>query len=341
MGMKASGKAYFSTDKKSAFKIALIYMIFSGCWILFSDQVLYFFVSNSHLLTKIQTIKGGAFVLVTSLMVFILLQKELKQLIQVRQRLNESEEKYRTVVNSSPDLLYRTDMEGRVVFVSPSVRRLTGYSVGEVLGMNMARDFYLMPKERENVLQELQENGFVKSFEARLKRKDGTIWWASTNAHYYRDGQDNILGVEGVTRDVTRKKASEQALLESEQQLRAIWEANPDPMVAYDLKGYPLQLNPAFTKVFGWTFDELKGRRIPFVPEDQEAVSAEKIHEIFEKGLPLSFETRRLTKDQRSLDIILSAAVIKDRTNTPYGMVVNLTNISDKKRLEAEFVGRG
>ncbi len=181
---QASGQAYFSADKKSAFKIALIYMIFSGCWILFSDQILYFFVSDSQVLTKIQTIKGGAFVLVTSLMIFILLQKELKQLIRVRQRLNESEEKYRKVVNSSPDLLYRTDMEGYIVFVSPSVRQMTGYSVGETLGMDMAREAYLIPREREELLQKLRKNGFVRNFETRLKKKDGSIWGASTNAHY-------------------------------------------------------------------------------------------------------------------------------------------------------------
>ena len=52
--------------------------------------------------------------------------------------------------------------------------------------------------------------------------------------------------------------------------MRAILEANPNPMVMYDLKGMPQYINPAFSQVFGWRFEELEGIKIPFVPLDQE-----------------------------------------------------------------------
>lgn len=234
-------------------------------------------------------------------------------------------------------MLYRTDLNGRIMFISPSVYPLAGYRVEEALGMNLAEEVYSYPEEREKLLRELQDKGEVKNFEAQLTRKDGSVWWASANVKFYKDPQGNILGVDGIVRDVTGKKKVEQALLAREQQLRAILEANPDPMVVYDLNGYPQYLNPAFSRVFGWTFEELSGMKIPFVPRDEQKRSSDKIKEIFAHGKSLSFETKRYTKEKRLVDIIINAAVVKDEQGASVGMVVNITDISDRKLLEAQY----
>jgi len=234
-------------------------------------------------------------------------------------------------------LLYRTDLDGRIMFISPSVYSLAGYHVEEALGMNLAEEVYLYPEARENLLRELKDKGEVKNFEAQLTRKDGSVWWASANVKIYKDPQGKSLGVDGIVRDVTEKKKVEQALLAREQQLLAILEANPDPMVVYDLNGYPQYLNPAFSRVFGWSFEELSGKKIPFVPPDEQKKSSEKIREIFVHGKPLSFETKRYTNEKRLVDIIINAAVVKDEQGASAGMVVNITDISDRKLLEAQY----
>ncbi|NOX33856.1 MAG: PAS domain S-box protein [Deltaproteobacteria bacterium] len=137
--------------------------------------------------------------------------------------------------------------------------------------------------------------------------------------------------------EIEEHRASDLALRESERRFRAILEANPDPMVMYDQKGHPQYINPAFTSLFGWTLKELKSRTIPFVPEDQKQLSADKIKEIYQYGGPLSFETKRFTRDNRILDVIISAAITEGMDGKPDGMVVNLTNISEKKALEAQY----
>jgi PAS domain S-box-containing protein len=129
----------------------------------------------------------------------------------------------------------------------------------------------------------------------------------------------------------------ERELLRSEQKLKAILEASPNPMVLYDSKGYPQYLNPEFTKVFGWRLDELKQRKIPYVPEEETALTVRKIDEIYRTGVPLTFETRRYTKDGKTLDVILSAAITKNDQEEPDGLVVNLTDISEKKKLETQI----
>ena len=101
--------------------------------------------------------------------------------------LEESVRDYRTLVDNIPDLLYRTDLQGRIIYVSRSVYDLTGYTIEEALSMNMAEEIYLIPEERSIFLAKLQKNGSVTNFETRLKRKDGTTWWASTNAHFFTE----------------------------------------------------------------------------------------------------------------------------------------------------------
>ncbi len=149
--------------------------------------------------------------------------------------------------------------------------------------------------------------------------------------------EDGDHEIHTIWRDITERKKAETALHESERHQRAILEANPDPMIVYNLKGHPQYLNPAFTKIFGWTLTELKGKKIPFVPEDQKKISSDQINKIFTQGRPVSFETKRLTKDGRILDIIISAAVDKDDNGDPMGMIVNLTDITSQKKLEIQY----
>ena len=123
----------------------------------------------------------------------------------------------------------------------------------------------------------------------------------------------------------------------SDRRLRAIFEASPNPIVVYNRQGHPQRLNPAFTQVFGWTLDELRGKCIPFVPEAEKPITMLKIREIFQTGRPVSFETRRMTKTGEIRDVIISAAIAMGRDNTPREMVVNITDITDRNRFEAQL----
>lgn len=125
-------------------------------------------------------------------------------------QLRKSEEKYRTLIENVQDLFYRTDLDGRIIFISPSVYRLSGYTMEEAMGMKIAQEIYLRPQERKLFLQGIQDNGYINNFESWLKHKDGTIWRASTNAHFYKDKDGRILGVEGITRDVTDLNRAEE-----------------------------------------------------------------------------------------------------------------------------------
>lgn len=133
------------------------------------------------------------------------------------------------------------------------------------------------------------------------------------------------------------RKQSQDELQHSEARLKAIVESSPDPIVVYDIQGHPQFLNPAFIQVFGWSIDELQGRSVPFIPEDQKEITGSEFEKIFQTLEPVRFETQRLTKNGDLRDILISTGLIKDINERPAGVVITLTDITERNRLTAQF----
>jgi len=183
------------------------------------------------------------------------------ELLKKVEDLEGSVETYRALVNNSPDLFYRTDLEGRISYISPSVYRISGYTVEEAIGMQMAEEVYLFPEERMAFLAKLKEEGKVANFEAQLKRKDGSLWWASTNAHLYKDPAGNILGVEGITRDISELKTAEASIRAVEERFRLAFHTSPDSINLNRVSdGMFIDINQGFTDLTGYTREDVIGK---------------------------------------------------------------------------------
>jgi len=176
---------------------------------------------------------------------------------------------------------------------------------------------------------------------AALRDKIIGLGEKSTRKSYYPELQQRLAELEEknlqLTGEIEDRKRVEDALVESRERLEAIFEASPDPIVVYDTKGQVEYLNPAFQQVFGWTQADLTGQRIPFVPPEEQEITRAKIKEIYATEQAVSFHTRRLTKDGNLRDILIRAAIIKGEGHAPTGMVVNLTDITETRRLEYQL----
>ena len=162
----------------------------------------------------------------------------------------DSEEKYRNLANEAPDLRFRVDNEGGIVFVSHSINKMTGYTVEEVIGTKIT-ELYVNPEERDLFIARVQKAGYVDDFVVQLKHKNDSIWWGSVNARLYKDQGGNILGVDGVVRDVTEIKNAEKKLRASEQKFRSMMESMIDP-VYIGSDDYRVEyMNPAMIKRCG------------------------------------------------------------------------------------------
>lgn len=277
------------------------------------------------------------------------LEKEIKALKKeysirknIEGALRESKEKYRLLVKNLPSIVYKGYKDWSVEFFDEKIERLTGFDVDKFNSKQITMLDLIVDEDIE-----FAKNSFIRALktdksyvrEFRIRSKTGDIHWMQERGQIICDDDGKIEYVSGVFFDITDRKHAEEVLRQSETRLKAVFEANPDPVVVYDTNGHPQYLNPEFINVFGWTLEDLKGKRIPFVPDDQKEITAAKIKELYDYQKPVRFETARLTKDGQFLDIFISAAIIKDPESATSGMVVNLTDITEKKRLEARLQG--
>jgi len=193
------------------------------------------------------------------------LEKEIEKRKRSEQALRESEEKYRSIFESFHDVYYRTDKEGKITLISPSVYSQAGYNPKEMIGRPVT-DFYLSPSDREDFLQELKKSGVINDYELKLKAKDGRVIDTSANSRIIFSKDGDPVGVEGVLRDITERKQAEEALRESEEKYREIVELAPDGIVTINLKGIITSCNTAFLNLAGISKGNIVGKHFTKLP---------------------------------------------------------------------------
>ncbi len=130
------------------------------------------------------------------------------------EKLRAGEQELRRIINNLPDPLYRADMEGNITFMSPASKRIAGYSPEELVGRNI-EELYVDPSLRAEFLNILRKDGHVDDFQAKMKHKDGGVFWVSTSASLLRDDDGKPVAVEGIARDINVQKLAQDRMKES------------------------------------------------------------------------------------------------------------------------------
>jgi len=131
---------------------------------------------------------------------------------RAEENIRASEKKLSTILKNIQDTFYRTNNDGELVLVSPSVNKLLGYSQEELTGEKL-KTLYVDPEGHDKFLEALKDNdGELNSYELAMNRKDGSIVHVSSNAQYCFNEDGEIIGIEGTSRDITERKQAEQHL---------------------------------------------------------------------------------------------------------------------------------
>jgi PAS domain S-box-containing protein len=138
--------------------------------------------------------------------------------------------------------------------------------------------------------------------------------------------------LETIRESESRYQHEYEASRRAETQVRLLLDFVPHPIVVFTLDGKVFFLNRVFTEVFGWTLDELRGKRIPYVPPDLQQDAEESVKRLLEEKIIVRHETRRLTKDGRILDVILRGVIYSEDQDEPGGELVLLRDITEEKR---------
>jgi PAS domain S-box-containing protein len=140
-----------------------------------------------------------------------------------------------------------------------------------------------------------------------------------------------------VRRELGERKQTEATLRESEERYRLLLTSSPDPIVVYTMNGTATYVNPAFEQTFGFSSEEVSGKQIDFVPQENWPETQMAITCMLRGEKIQLFETKRLTKDGRVLDVQISSTIFKNRDSQPTGNIVILRDISAQKQAEQEL----
>jgi len=268
---------------------------------------------------------------------------------RAEEALQESEELYRVLTENMVDVIWTTDMNLRITYISPSVMYLLGYSVEEAMSQTIEK--LLTPSSlelsmktlaeemaRENIEQE--ESRTYRTLELELKCKDGSTVWSETMVMYLRNPNGQITGIHGVSRDITERKKMGEELI----RLSNAVKMSTDSIVIGDINAKIIDVNEATLELYG-TDD--KGDLIGensfdlIAPEDQEKAFVG-MNEVLEKGYIRGEQYYIMMKDGRRVPVEMSVAMMKSMDGKPIGFVAISRDITERKKLDQlkdEFIG--
>ncbi len=260
-----------------------------------------------------------------------------------------SEERYRAFIENISEGVYELDIDGHFLYFNQSLCDVIGYP-GEEIQWQYFGQF--MDKEHSEAAAEifkriyLTEEG-ISDLVWEIVDKEGRTRIIELSANLIKNRVGEKIGFRGIARDMTEKVKAQEALRESEWRYQCQYEASrvaekryrtllefvPYPMVVFTLDGKVTYLNPAFTETFGWTLTELKGKSLPYVPPQLRENTREKIRKLFEKNTLPRYETKRLTKDGRMLDVTIKGTLVSEDEGGPTAELVLLSDITQEKRI--------
>ena len=170
---------------------------------------------------------------------------------EVDEALRESEEKYRDLVENSNEIIYTLDASGTITYISPAIRQLGGYEPEEVIGKTSLS--FVHPEDLPDLAASFQRTigGSPEPSEYRLSAKSGEYVWVQTSSKPIYDG-DEIVGLRGLIVDIDQRKRAEEALSESEDRYRELFENASDLVYAHDLEGRYISVNRAVEQITGY-----------------------------------------------------------------------------------------
>ena len=259
-------------------RLVAIYAGFSFLWIFLSDEAVVLFFSDPEKILLANTLKGWLFVAVTSLMLFVLIQRLIRQIRLSALREQEARsESHRThmllaaIADGSSDAIFAKDTQGRYLLFNREAGRVTGKSPEQMLGQD---DSAIFPASQAELIrahdQRVMAENRIDTYEEILSTTAGERVFLATKGPLH-DDRGGIIGVFGISRDITERKHAEEVLRRSEANFRSLFEDNVSVMLLIDpASGEIVNANRAAADFYGYAEDKLTGmniREINMLPE--------------------------------------------------------------------------
>ena len=252
--------------------------------------------------------------------------------------LQQSEKRFRDLVETTTDWIWETDDQWRYVYVSPHAQDLFGYSPTDLIGKT---PFDLMPEievsPRKELSRSLAESGeAIYQIESRRIHKDGHEVIVETSGLPVFDDAERLIGYRGITRDISHRKKMELALRESEAHLRDIMQHAPIGLATVSLEGHFIEVNQSLCEIVGYTKDELEKLTFQEItyPDDLSS-DLDNVGRLLAGDLPFyKMEKRYIKKSGEIVWIQLTGSLLRDAAGAPYYFIAQIEDISERKAFE-------
>jgi two-component system, cell cycle sensor histidine kinase and response regulator CckA len=258
---------------------------------------------------------------------------------RAEEALRESEERFRDLYDNAPVGYREYDSEGRITNVNRTDLEMLGYTREEMIG-HFPWEFAVEEEAaRKLILSKLAgTEPPSRGLERTYRRKDGTTLQVLIEDRSILDGEGRLTGMRSTIQDITERKRAEEAMRESEERFRKVFEEGPIGMVLTSRNLEFFRSNPIFCQMLGYTEGEMNSKTFLEVthPEHRD-VDRENVENMWEgKLLHYRTQKRYIAKNGDILWGSLSTSLIRGKDGKPLYALAMIEDITKRKRVEEE-----
>lgn len=260
------------------------------------------------------------------------LEAEIAERKEAQAVLARRERELRDFLENATEGIHQIGPDGTILWANKAELELLGCKPEEYFGHSI-REFHADPDVIADILARLKRGEKLHDYEARLKRKDGSIRHVAINSSVYWEN-DRFVHTKCFTRDITDRKHADSA----SQLLRAIVESSDDAIISKDLNGMINSWNKGAQRLFGYEASEVVGKHVSIlIPQDRIDEEPDIIQRIRSGQRIDHYETVRRRKDGTLLDISLTVSPIRDAQGRVIGASKIARDITDQKHLQEKL----
>jgi PAS domain S-box-containing protein len=247
----------------------------------------------------------------------------------------ESHGRYQRIISDAPDIIFRTDADGYFTYFNNTALQITGYSASQLNGLHFLE---LIRPDQRNSARRFYNVQFLRKlpttyFEFAANTSDGSEVWFGQNVQLLFDGE-SVAGFQAVTRDITRQRRIEEALRESEERYRDLFDNASDMIHIVTTDGMIAYTNAAWRRTLGYSKEEVAGLPLLAVihPDDHERSMAQR-ERVLNGEHGTRVDVRFLTKGG---EIVVVEGSLGSRIvhGVPVSTRGIFRNITERKRIE-------
>ncbi len=258
---------------------------------------------------------------------------------KAEEKIRASEEYYKRLFENIHCSVYMSSKEGKFIDANQALLDMLGYeSKEEFLSIDIEKDLYVRPEDRQEFQRLIERDGRVIDYEVEFKRKDGTIVSVLHTSQARYDEQGDVLGYEGLNVDQTNRKQMEKDLQEANDFLNNVIRSSPNAIMGADMKGNIFIWNKSAEEMLGYRADEVIGkmniRKIYPEGRAKEVMKMMRSPEYGGAGKLRAYPMIHMKKDGEVIEGSLSAAIIYDAQGREVASVGIFVDLRETLKME-------